>query len=317
MLRLPSRILVSSLLACALATTAQAKVVVVNMRDNFATSSFFFDPAYIVVSRGDTVRWVNAGATVHTSTSAQGFWDSGLLSPGQSFQRQMMETGPHQYFCAPHQSLGMIGAVSVITHTVKSVSMNDNFATQSFFFSPSSVTASPGDTIKWTNVGATVHTATSGEEETPGAGVLFNSPFMNPGAVFRWVVKDTTGTIPYFCLPHGSLGMVGSITIQPTSVAEPGGRGDAGMELSVRMLDGGRSSAIAFTVPQAGPVRVSVLDARGAVVLHLVDGQASAGRQQLVWNGLRADGSHAPAGVYFYDVRVGERHAGRSGVLLR
>ena len=40
-----------------------------------------FSPTTIKVSLGDTVTWKNNDSTSHTSTSDQGFWSSGTLSP--------------------------------------------------------------------------------------------------------------------------------------------------------------------------------------------------------------------------------------------
>lgn len=293
-----------------------AKVVVVNMRDNVATSSFFFDPAYIVVSRGDTVEWHNAGTVSHTTTSSEGIWNSGLLAPGGVFRRQMMEAGPHQYICIPHESFGMIGAVSVITHSVVPVTMNDNFATQSFFFSPSSITASPGDTVKWTNVGAMAHTATSGTQGTPGEGVLFDSGFMNPGAVFRWVVKDTSGVLPYFCQPHAFAGMLGQITIQQAGVGDPIGTGD-GLGLRVRALAGGAGAALSFRLAEEGEVTIAVLDARGSLVDRIEAGRLPPGPHEVAWAGRTRDGTPAVSGVYYFDVRALGRRESALAVVRR
>jgi plastocyanin len=309
--------MLSLVAVCAVATSAFAKVHVVYMRDNIATGSFFFDPAYIVVSRADTVRWVNAGAAGHTTTSNESLWDSGFLAPGGSFQRQMLEPGPHQYFCVPHEFFGMVGAVSVITHSVKHVQMNDNFPTQSYFFNPVNVTASPGDTIKWTNAGQTLHTATSGTEGTPGAGVLFDSPYLSPGEMFTWVVKDTSAVLPYFCVPHAMLGMLGTITVQPSSVELPGSVDDPNLGLHVRMVGGGSASSVAFRLLASENVTVSVVDARGAAVARLVDGTLPAGPHEVRWAGLRGDGARAASGLYFYDVRIGARRGSAPALLLR
>ncbi|NHN42437.1 halocyanin [Halorubellus sp. JP-L1] len=85
----------------------------------------------------DPVQWVEAGSTVtwelvqgaHTATAyaeandrpqrvpadATG-WDSGLLDErGATFERTFEAPGVYDYFCRPHESLGMVGRVVVGT----------------------------------------------------------------------------------------------------------------------------------------------------------------------------------------------------------
>ncbi len=90
---------------------------VVAVRDNS------FSPKDLVVSVGDTVEWVNLGNMDHTSTSGQGCtadgkWDSGLLSNGQKFSvifdaGHVNVTGNIPYFCIPHCALNMKGTITV------------------------------------------------------------------------------------------------------------------------------------------------------------------------------------------------------------
>jgi glucose/arabinose dehydrogenase/plastocyanin len=83
-----------------------------------------------------------------------------------------------------------------------------------FFFSPPTVTIKPGDTIRWTNQGSTVHTSTSGQNCTPDG--LWNSGSLSPGASFSRVF-DESGTFPYLCdvALHCELnGMKGTIVVQ-------------------------------------------------------------------------------------------------------
>ncbi len=62
------------------------------------------------------------------------------------------------------------------------------------------------------------------------------------------------------------------------------------------------ATTIGFVVPQAGPVRLEVLDARGRRVARLVDRILPAGPAQVVWRGRDDAGRDAPSGVYL--VRV-------------
>ncbi len=88
---------------------AQGEEVTVRMEDNF------FAPANITVEPGTTVTWVQSGDNPHTTTSYDGLWDSGLLpgGSGQSFSFTFEEPGTYDYFCMPHEALGMVGTVTV------------------------------------------------------------------------------------------------------------------------------------------------------------------------------------------------------------
>ena len=86
-----------------------------------STEDFFFQPADLTISAGDTVRWTNTTFTPHTATSGSNcihnttdvVWDSGTLSNGQSFSFTFNEAGVHPYFCGFHCSIGMTGTIMV------------------------------------------------------------------------------------------------------------------------------------------------------------------------------------------------------------
>jgi plastocyanin len=100
---------VVAILVFAPAAWAQGNEVTVRMEDNF------FEPANITVEPGTTVTWVQEGNNPHTTTSYDGLWDSGMIEPGSggSFSFTFDDPGTFDYFCIPHESLGMIGSVTV------------------------------------------------------------------------------------------------------------------------------------------------------------------------------------------------------------
>jgi plastocyanin len=102
-----------ALLAFAPSAWAQGQEVTVRMEDNF------FDPANITVEPGTTVTWVQSGNNPHTTTSYDGLWDSGMIEGGSggTFSFTFEEPGTFDYFCIPHESLGMIGSVTVTGST--------------------------------------------------------------------------------------------------------------------------------------------------------------------------------------------------------
>ncbi len=91
------------------AAWAQGREVTVRMEDNF------FDQANITVEPGTTVTWVQSGDNAHTTTSYDGLWDSGMIEGGTdgTFSFTFEEPGTYDYFCIPHESMGMIGSVTV------------------------------------------------------------------------------------------------------------------------------------------------------------------------------------------------------------
>lgn len=72
----------------------------------------------ITVYPGDTVSWENADTVFHTITSVtqegeiNGLFESGLFSPGKSFEQKFTELGDFYYFCSVHP--WMNGVVHVV-----------------------------------------------------------------------------------------------------------------------------------------------------------------------------------------------------------
>jgi plastocyanin len=92
-----------ALLVFAPSAWSQGQEVTVRMEDNF------FDQANITVEPGTTVRWVQSGNNPHTTTSYDGLWDSGMIEGGSggTFSFTFEEPGTYDYYCIPHESMGM------------------------------------------------------------------------------------------------------------------------------------------------------------------------------------------------------------------
>lgn len=87
-----------------------------------------FTPAKVTVKVGDTVRWRNVSALVHTVTDdpdrvakdkdyalpegAEPF-NSGKLKPKATYEHTFNVPGTYRYFCIPHEGAGMIAEVIV------------------------------------------------------------------------------------------------------------------------------------------------------------------------------------------------------------
>jgi predicted lipoprotein with Yx(FWY)xxD motif/plastocyanin len=78
---------------------------------------------------GDTVTWANMGASAHTVTSDNGFWDSGRLAPGQTYSFTFNAPGNYSYHDA--MGSGMRGSIMVGNDP-----SNDAYGNGPFFNSP-------------------------------------------------------------------------------------------------------------------------------------------------------------------------------------
>jgi YVTN family beta-propeller protein len=63
---------------------------------------FAFAPDSITVKAGQTVTFTNNDPVAHTSTSADGGWDSGDIPPGGSFKATLQQPGTYTYHCSIH-----------------------------------------------------------------------------------------------------------------------------------------------------------------------------------------------------------------------
>ena len=93
-----------------------------------------------------------------------------------------------------------------------------------FAFTPASVTAAPGDTIRWVRVSGN-HTATSGAPCSPNG--TFDLPVNSVFTSATWVVPASAAgtTVRYYCAPHCTT-MQGTITVsQPPPSPDLNGDG--------------------------------------------------------------------------------------------
>ncbi len=64
-----------------------------------------FRPRTLRIEAGQTVTWTNEGDLPHTVTAADESYDSGLVLPGQTFQRTFAEVGRYEYVCTVHPEM--------------------------------------------------------------------------------------------------------------------------------------------------------------------------------------------------------------------
>jgi LPXTG-motif cell wall-anchored protein len=73
-----------------------------------------FSPSTLIVEPGDTVVWTNDSGLAHTVTADNGSFDSGSLSPGQTFTHTFASAGTVPYHCSFHGAAGGIGMSGTI-----------------------------------------------------------------------------------------------------------------------------------------------------------------------------------------------------------
>jgi halocyanin-like protein len=77
--------------------------------------NFGFAPAAVRVSPGTTVVWKwNGKGSSHNVIEENGEYESELVtSEGHTFSHAFEEAGTSRYYCSPHRTMGMVGAVVV------------------------------------------------------------------------------------------------------------------------------------------------------------------------------------------------------------
>jgi plastocyanin len=72
-----------------------------------------FMPDKVKVGLGESVTWTFPEATQHTTTSDEGFWDSGSKSGGATYVRQFTSAGTFAYHCSFHPTMHGFVAVGL------------------------------------------------------------------------------------------------------------------------------------------------------------------------------------------------------------
>ena len=89
-------------------------------------SQFYFDPVGIHVLPGTTIRFINESGQHSATAYCEGngkpnripegaeCWNSGILTEaGATFEVTLTEEGVYDYYCIPHEALGMVGRIIV------------------------------------------------------------------------------------------------------------------------------------------------------------------------------------------------------------
>lgn len=93
-------------------------------------------------------------------------------------------------------------------------------ATAQLRFSAATVTIRVGESVRWSNTSNLVHTVTADAQlandpshvSLPAGAVPFNSGNIDPGGSFTRRF-DVVGRYDYFCIPHETAGMLGTVIV--------------------------------------------------------------------------------------------------------
>jgi len=96
----------------------------------------FFSPGTVTVAVGDSVKWTFKDT--HTSTSTQGFWNSGTKDAGQTYTHLFADSGTYPYYCKIHGMM-MHGTVRVPAKATGTASSGYTVRWSSRSSTPSSV----------------------------------------------------------------------------------------------------------------------------------------------------------------------------------
>ncbi|KAF6246631.1 copper oxidase [Nitrosopumilus sp. b3] len=94
----------------------ESKIIETNLCDvetgsAVPSSNKSFSPKFNQANVGDTVTWTNKDTSVHTITSDDGLFDSGMMMPGDTFEQTFEEAGLYGYNCMLHP--WMTGTVKI------------------------------------------------------------------------------------------------------------------------------------------------------------------------------------------------------------
>ena len=161
---------------------------------------------------------------------------------------------------------------------------------QNFSFTPQTLTINTGDIVKWTNISGT-HNVRAND----------NSFYSGPAEPAPWEFTHTftsQGDFPYYCEPHQSMGMTGTIIVQNPSAVNDDEVVANHFELDQNYPNPfNPSTRINYTVPTSSFINLKVYDILGNEVAVLVNEEKPAGNYEINF-----DASRLTGGVYFYQL---------------
>ncbi len=221
-----SRLCLTAVVIAVLSTTVSAGDATID----FFSSAFL--PQSVEIQLGECVTW-NWVAGSHTLSSGTPTGAVGTIDePGALFSATLDAANPtfsypftsgsgsdFHFFDADNPT--QVGTINVLGDDLTFiVVVVDNV------FEPANIDIFEGDKVRWEHdPGEMLHTATSGLSSMPAdnPGDLFDAILSDSSPVFEYIFNDA-GVMPYFCVPHEVLGMVGEIRVQDRFIRGDGNR---------------------------------------------------------------------------------------------
>jgi len=186
---------------CAIHITMKDTITVLAPADvEISIGDNFFEPPVVQINVGDMIQWTNNGAVSHTATAGDGTFDSGTLTPGQSFSFTFNQEGVHDYECTLHP--GTVG--TVVVGKPDSVAADIQIVNMQFVPDVASITV--GEYVRWINFDPVDHTSSDTTTD------MWDSGTLEPGDVFT-LQGNTPGSFDYVCLIHP--GQTGTLNVIP------------------------------------------------------------------------------------------------------
>ena len=126
------------------------------------------------------------------------------------------------------KKLALIVFLIALVACDKQASNGDAVSMDGQRFTPETWTISAGETVRWVNDTQEAHTVTAVEDSFPDGADYFSSggassedeandslsdALLDPGESFEWTF-DEPGTYRYYCIPHRSSGMQGTVVVE-------------------------------------------------------------------------------------------------------
>lgn len=174
---------------------------------------------------------------------------------------------------------------------------------QDFFFTPTNIHISAGDTVRWTNNGVAPHTSTSDD-------VIWSSGTLAHGQSFSFQFQNG-GAFPYHCAIH--LSMRDTIRVDATAIGNDDPVAPEKFSLSQNYPNPfNAQTTISFALSNESHVKIQVYNVLGQEISTLVDEDRPAGDNQVVWNA-----NAVTSGVYFYRIQADNLTETKRMVLLK
>ena len=138
----------------------------------------------------------------------------------------------------------------------------------------------------------------------------------------RWQKADTT-TFYWHYKPHGNpqYGCTYAFSITGNATAADDGQSPVVVPAEFALEQNypnpfNPATSISYILPRSAHVRIAVYNVLGEVA-SLFEGQQSAGKHSVIWNGAADNGDAVPSGIYFYRLSAGQFVDTRKMLLLK